>query len=585
MARRWTWVVAAMIIVVIVGILLLAESNWPGPPDTTVLDRNNAPPPERGNAPPVLPLEKSPDLETGLVPDISPAPIEEQHARPAEIKVRFFAKVKAINWLRGKAGRGYPISPKPRYDVVTAVEWADAEGSPLRSGGEAAFAVDGLRELFGESRSRVVGKDYLFEATWHFGDTERGDAAGRFADLVATATSRHDLQRILIKQAEREGRGLFASSATFVAYQDFWELWKTSTGWLSMVRKGAARVSARAGVLNMHSLGADGDWFLAVGDLTGDGGEELVFNKGDRLYVYGIADGAGVLIAKTPPDPDLLRVGKERVSRSASIGDLDGDGDADLVYAWSRDKREEDANETGAVVVLSYDRERSTFERVSRLKLLDDHGYTSYGTPVFGDFNGDGKTEALVANSNGYFWVLAPSEGGCAVVNTFSVHEGGACTAYAADLNGDGRTEIVEGTNGGDVSVRTLSADYRPCTLWSDNIGRLAHDLCFADFNGDGIKDIVAEHSYTDDYDDRQVSVLASTGNNSWSTAWFKETGKKRASIYVGDVTANGTPELIMVTANRETEVFCVKKPDPAALWFGSPDALPNDTEDEENVF
>ncbi|MEO1279760.1 MAG: FG-GAP-like repeat-containing protein, partial [Planctomycetota bacterium] len=263
---------------------------------------------------------------------------------------------------------------------------------------------------------------------------------------------------------------------------------------------------------------------VAMGDLDGDGDNDLVVvnTANDDISVL-LNDGAGALALEV-----RFAVGSEPVA--VAIADLDGDGDNDLVVA----------NGTGDDVSVLLNNGDATFAPGVPYGLTDRP--TSI---VLGDLDGDGDTDLAVAVDGigeGVVGVLL-NNGNATFAPEVSYSVGQLPEAIAlADLDGDGDNDLavvnlIDDTvtvlvNGGDATFPTS-------TLL--NVGDQPNAVALGDLDGDGDHDLVVANFSDDD-----VSVLLNNGDATFAPGVRYTVGRLPVAVAIGDLDGDGDHDLVV---------------------------------------
>ena len=239
---------------------------------------------------------------------------------------------------------------------------------------------------------------------------------------------------------------------------------------------------------------------------------------------------------------DFYAVGNSPIS--IVVGDFNGDGRLDLAVANYSDN---------TVSVLLANGE-GTFQPAMTYSTVDSYSNVGYGplSLAVGDFNGDGKLDLMVGTNDSTIGVLYGNGDG-----TFQPFHAnllkGACPVYAVgvgDFNGDGKLDFT--STYCDVLQVWLNVGPYAFTFGSYASGSVnLYSLAVGDFNGDGVPDLAA-------VTDGGVLVSLGNGNGTFKPATiFSGAGSSPYSVAVGDFNGDGKLDLV-VTNNTSSGTVSV---------------------------
>jgi hypothetical protein len=192
-----------------------------------------------------------------------------------------------------------------------------------------------------------------------------------------------------------------------------------------------------ANPLDGQDVGADA--VPALGDLDGDGDLDLVAGEGTGVFFTFENTGkvtSPAFAARTGADNPLngQNVGS---SATPAVGDLDGDGDPDLV-----------AGEQGGAFHTLFNRAGRFTPRTGAANPLNGQDVGIRSTTALGDLNGDTRLDLISGNTNGQFnyFVNTGTAANPAFSGTLLAPDVGSLSAPAlGDLDGDGDLDLVSG--------------------------------------------------------------------------------------------------------------------------------------------
>lgn len=259
---------------------------------------------------------------------------------------------------------------------------------------------------------------------------------------------------------------------------------------------------------------------VAVGDFNRDGKPDLAVG-GNGLAIL-LGDGAGGFAP-----PTRISIGASFIA----IADFNGDGKSDLAIASSPN-----------IQILLGDG-AGGFTRITTTGCAN----APASKLAVGDFNGDGKPDLAASWSlNGQISVLFGDGGGCfGTVKTLNASSNGAgyhgISVLVSDFNGDGKADILTGTDDAGVSI-----------IQGDGAGNFGAPISFgftdgsypvalSDFNVDGKPDALTITSFN------SVSVLFGGGANN-----FTYVLNGAFSLVAGDFNRDGRVDLAATGAGLQ---------------------------------
>ena len=233
---------------------------------------------------------------------------------------------------------------------------------------------------------------------------------------------------------------------------------------------------------------------------------------------------------------------------SAALADLNGDGRLDLVTA--------NFNSSDVSVLLGNG--DGTFQSEQRFAAGDGF-FRGPSSVVVADLNGDGKPDIVTANSfsDTVSMLLGNGDGTFQTQQRFAVGDSPNAVAVA-DLNGDGKLDVVTANGSDDVSVLLGNGDGSFQAQQRFAAGDGPNSVAVADLNGDGRLDLVTANSGSDD-----VSVLLGTGDGTFQAqqrfaagggSFFFLDGPR--SVAVADVNSDGRLDLVTANGSKDVSIL-----------------------------
>jgi hypothetical protein len=283
---------------------------------------------------------------------------------------------------------------------------------------------------------------------------------------------------------------------------------------------------------------------VMIADINGDGMPDLVAvsqtdqNYGDGLVGVLLGNGDGTFKPVVTYDTGGFS------SFSAILQDLNGDGKPDVVVLNCGPHGSTDCSHNGTIGVLIGNGD-GTFQEV---KTYDSGGLGGTTALVVADVNGDGKPDILVGNScpgnctvNGSFGVLlGKGDGTFQPTVTYTLTGvGGVQDIVVADLNGDGKPDLTIVDSGIDTWLNKGDGTFQ-FTASYPTTGN-TRQVLVTDLDGDGKLDFVDINITSGTADAR----LGNGDGTFQSLQTFNLGGSQISWGTIADVNGDGRPDLI----------------------------------------
>lgn len=297
---------------------------------------------------------------------------------------------------------------------------------------------------------------------------------------------------------------------------------------------------ATFGPVSVYYAGAaTPDANVAMGDLDGDGDLDVVLNvlSQDAVAVFYNDGGGGygssvmypVGIGPNGPGPG-------GAPRDVALGDLEGDGDLDLVVANDVDRN---------VSVLMNDGNGSFADQV-----MYEASIAAWAVAI-APVDGDEALDIVIANRDSRTISLLTNNGDGTFHSDVRYRAGEkSCFVQAADLDGDGALDLAVANYGSDdISVLLNDGDGTYGSPIDFSVGGNPSSVASGDWDGDGNLDLAVTNSIAGDDD---LSILLGNGDGTFAPEVRVAVGGfKPWQVASADLDADGTIDL--VTANRDS--------------------------------
>jgi len=270
---------------------------------------------------------------------------------------------------------------------------------------------------------------------------------------------------------------------------------------------------------------------IAAGDFNGDGKLDLaVGNPG--LMVVSVLLGKGDGTFQNPVN--YASGTGSFVSSFLIAGDFNGDGRLDL------------ANVGGGTVSVFLNNGNGTFQP----HVDYDVGGSDAGWLTAGDFNGDGKLDLAISNGFGggppvpTISILLGKGDGTFLPHVEYPTGGQPYSVASADINGDGKADLVMATAANTVAVLIGHGDGTFSASTDYAAGSVPMSMTAGDFNGDGKLDLASANR-----EDNTVSVFLAKGGGAFQPAVSYSAGVSPRVVVAADL--NGDKRDDLVVANE----------------------------------
>ncbi|MBJ94565.1 MAG: hypothetical protein CMP23_08825 [Rickettsiales bacterium] len=287
------------------------------------------------------------------------------------------------------------------------------------------------------------------------------------------------------------------------------------------------------------ATGFDGSSSAAAADLDGDGDLDVVgaAESADDLMWWSNDSGTGTAWSRAVIDGDF------GAPRRVRTGDLDGDGDLDVVAAGYTDDE-----------ISWWENNTSFGQPWIKRGIATGFGGATDLQLVDMDTDGDLDVVGAAEDDNDVAWWANDGTGASWTLNLIDNNFGGVAGIHCADMDGDGDMDVVGAAETDDDVVWWSNSDGLG-TTWTEHIVDFnfngARSIAAADFDGDGDLDIAAT-AYV--FDDVTWWENADGTGTLWVELNIEDSMNGAYAILSGDVDGDGDPDVV-ASSSLPTEI------------------------------
>ncbi len=293
---------------------------------------------------------------------------------------------------------------------------------------------------------------------------------------------------------------------------------------------------------------------VAAGDLDGDGDPDVVSVAQDELTWFESNGGAPPVFSPHPIPTNQYQ------GRWVEIADMDSDGDNDILVASNKSGRILWYENNGASPPTFTERVMSTAAEGPR----DVHA---------ADLDGDGHMDAYAASDSDDRILWMENNGAYPAEFISRTIDAGSSTdpvlgyprsVYAADMDGDGDLDVVAASQGTDKVLLYENKGGAPLQ-WVRRVigsGRGVQHVHIADMNGDGFPDVVtASEGTTGAQPQNLVKILLNVGGTgqNFSEVVVDPSARLPHAVVTGDADGDG-----------DQDIFAAIEGDNQIVWYES---------------
>lgn len=271
---------------------------------------------------------------------------------------------------------------------------------------------------------------------------------------------------------------------------------------------------------------------VPAGDLDGDGDVDVVVANDQAENWVVLNDGAGNFTRAWSVGPEV------EPTRSAQLHDLDGDGDLDVLV-------------TNRGTANGFYLNDGSGRFGPKQAFGDADGSTI--DVAMGDVDGDGDVDLVLANRDRQPNQILLNDGtlGFTETRTFGTGHDETRSVALADLNADGVLDIVAVNIGEPNAVYLGAGGGRFGAGVPFGADEESYAVAVADMDGDGDQDLVVGN-----VGERNAVYLNDGTGTRWSAEWVGDEENATYGVAVGDLTGDGLPEVGFADSGAPNRIF-----------------------------